>query len=378
MSQPLEHSVAAVRITLIATAAVFLSSCQPRNAGFSGFPPAEVSVVAVVPRDVPETFEFPGEVAPYRRIEVRSRVEGVIEQRPFTEGAIVKPGDLLYRLDKVKYEAALRSARARLENAKQSLDRVVPLLAQQVVAQQDVDNARAEHDAAQAAYDQAKKDLDDTDVRARIEGRVGRTLLEVGARVTGPSDLLTTIDRLDSVYVIFEPSSQQLLQWRENPAWRSLIEPRSRLVVQVVLPDGTLLPRIGRLDFVAPSLDAATGTQEFRAVFQNADRLLMPGQFARVRLLGFTRERAIAVPERAVQTGLGRQFVYVVGNGDTVQTRDVQTGPWAGNQWIIDRGLEPGDRVIVDGIQKIAPGRPAKPVPLGDSTAAQGRPEASR
>ncbi|TMQ47983.1 MAG: efflux RND transporter periplasmic adaptor subunit, partial [Candidatus Eisenbacteria bacterium] len=229
VSQPLEHSVAAVRITLIATAAVFLSSCQPRNAGFSGFPPAEVSVVAVVPRDVPETFEFPGEVAPYRRIEVRSRVEGVIEQRPFTEGAIVKPGDLLYRLDKVKYEAALRSARARLENSKQSLDRVVPLLAQQVVAQQDVDNARAEHDAAQAAYDQAKKDLDDTDVRARIEGRVGRTLLEVGARVTGPSDLLTTIDRLDSVYVIFEPSSQQLLQWREKPAWRSLIEPRSRL-----------------------------------------------------------------------------------------------------------------------------------------------------
>jgi len=371
VSHPPGRTVVCVRlIAFLATTALLLPACQPRKAGFGGFPPAEVAVITVAPRAVPETFEFPGEVEPFRRVEVRSRVEGVIEERPFTEGAIVRPGQLLYRLDKVRYEAAMRSAQARLGNTKQNLDRVVPLLAQQVVAQQDVDNARAEYEAAQAAFDQAKKDLDDTDVKAEIEGRVGRTLLDVGARVTGPSDLLTTIDRLDPVYVTFQPSSQQLLQWRENPAWRSLIEPGSALVVQVVLPDGTALPRIGRLDFVAPSLDAATGTQEFRAVFDNPDRLLMPGQFVRVRLSGFTREAAIAVPVRAVQTGLGRQFVYVVGNGDTVQTRDVHAGPWTGDQWIIERGLQAGDVVIVDGIQKIAPGRPAKPVPLADSTAA--------
>ena len=334
--------------------------------------------MTVAPHAVPETFEFPGEVVPYRRVEVRSRVQGVILKRAFTEGAIVKPGQLLYRLDKVLYQAALHSAQARLDNAKQILDRVEPLLAQQVVAQQDVDNARAQYEAARATYDQAKKDLDDTDIHAEIEGRVGRTLLDVGARVTGSSDLLTTIDRLDPVYVTFQPSAQQLLEWHEVPSWRSLILPRSPLVVQVVLPDGSVLPRTGRLDFVAPSLDPTTGTQEFRAVFDNPDRLLMPGQFVRVRLLGFTRDRAIAVPERAVQTGLGRQFVYVVGKGDTVQTRDVQTGPWAGNQWIIERGLEPGDRVVVDGIQKIMPGRPARPVALGDSAAAPARARASR
>jgi len=373
VSQQPGRSARSVRVAaLVAVTVLLAAGCKRGNAGFGGFPPPEVSVVTVTPQPVPETFEFPGEVAPFRRVEVRSRVEGIIQERPFTEGAMVKPGELLYRLDKVRYEAAFRSAQARLQNAKQTFERVEPLLAQHAVAQQDVDNARAEYAAAQGAFDQAKKDLDDTDVKAEIEGRVGRTNMEVGARVTGSSDLLTTIDRLDPVYVTFQPSSQQLLEWRENPRWRSLIEPGSRLVVQVVLPDGRVLPRTGRLDFVAPSLNAATGTQEFRATFQNPDLLLMPGQFVRVRLVGFVRDGALAVPERAVQTGLGRQFAYVVGPGDTVQTRDVQTGPWAGDRWIIDRGLRPGDRVIVDGIQKVAPGRPVKPVPLAEGAAAGG------
>jgi membrane fusion protein (multidrug efflux system) len=329
------------------------------------FPPAMVSVVTVQPETVPETYEFPGQVEAYRRVEVRSRVDGIIEERPFTEGALVHPGDLLYRLDRVRYEAAFRSAQARFQNAQQTLQRLEPLVAQRAVAQQEVDNARSEFQAAQAAMDAAKKDLDDTEIRAGIEGRVGRTLLEVGARVTGPNDLLTTIDRLDPIYVTFQPSSQQLLNWQVDPRSRALIQAGSRLVVQVVLPDGSALPRTGRLDFVAPALDASTGTQEFRAVFANPDRLLVPGQTVRVRLVGFAREKAFAVPERAVQTSLGRQFVYVVGPGDTAQARDVVTGPWSGDRWIIMQGLQPGDRVIVDGVQKVGPGRPVIATPLG-------------
>jgi membrane fusion protein (multidrug efflux system) len=356
-------------VAAIAAATMLVTGCAKRDAA-RGFPLSEVAVVTVAPRTVQESFEFPGQVEPYRRVEVRARVEGIIEARPFTEGAMVRPGQLLYQLDKVRYEAAYRAAQARFQNARQTYERLEPLLAQRAVAQQDVDNARTELTAAQAALDQAKKDFDDTDVRAEIAGRVGRTNLEVGARVTGPADLLTTIDRLDPVYVTFQPSSQQLLEWRENPRWRDLIVPGSRLTVQVVLPDGSVLPRTGRLDFVAPSLDAATGTQEFRATFQNADRLLMPGQFVRVRLAGFAQDSAIAVPQRAVQTGLGRQFVYVVGAGDTVHVRDVETGRWTGDQWIIDRGLAAGDRVIVDGFQKVGPGLPVKPVPLADSAAA--------
>jgi membrane fusion protein (multidrug efflux system) len=306
-------------------------------------------------------------------VEVRARVEGVIQERPFTEGTVVQAAQLLYRLDRVRYDAAYHSVLARFENAKRTLDRIEPLLAQHAIAQQEVDNARSEYEASQAALQQAKKDLDDTDVRAEMDGRVGRTLLDVGARVTGPADLLTTIDRLDPVYVTFRPSSEQLIAWHQDPRARALIKQGSPLAVQIVLPGGSALARVGRLDFVAPALDAGTGTQEFRAVFENADRLFMPGQFVRVRLAGFARDSALAVPLRAVQSGLGRQFVYVVGAGDTAVVRDVHPGPWSAGLWIIDKGLQPGDRVIVDGTQKVMPGRPVRPVPLADSSAGLGR-----
>lgn len=297
-------------------------------------------------------------------------MDGIIQERPFTEGQLVKQGQILYQLDPVKYEAAFHSAEARFQNAKLRLERLEPLVEKHAVAQQDVDNARSEYEATQAALAQAKKDFDDTVVRAEMAGRVGRTELEVGARVTGPANLLTTIDRLDPVYVVFRPSSEQLLAWNSDPAARSLVRPGSGLSVEVVLPDGSTLPRKGRLDFVAPSLDPSSGTQEFRATFANGDRMLLPGQFARVRLTGFARGDALAVPVRAVQTALGRQFVYVVGAGDTVKARDVQTGPWSGSLWIIDQGLSAGDRVIVDGVQKVMPGRTARPVALGDSAGA--------
>jgi membrane fusion protein (multidrug efflux system) len=333
-------------------------------------PPAEVAVVKVEPSRVPTTFDFTGEVQPYRRVEVRARIDGVIESRPFTEGATVKAGQVLYRIDPIRPQAAYRSALARTQNAKRTLERLEPLLAQNAVAQQDVDNARAELEQAEGDLAEAKKNLEDAVVRAEISGRVGRTNLEVGARVTGPSDLLTTIDVLDPIYVSFRPSAQQLLQWQQSADSRKLIQPGSPLKVTVTLPDGSRLPVTGKLDFVAPSLDAATGTQEFRALFRNPDRLLRPGQFVQVRLEGFARDSALALPQRAIQQALGRQFVYVVGRGDTVAARDVQPGPWSGNLWIIDKGLNPGDLVVVDGTQKAAPGRPVRPVPLKDSTAA--------
>ncbi len=349
---------------LAAAALLTLSLACGRPAVRGAPPPPEVAVVAVEPQSVPVQYEFSAQVVPYRRVEVRARVDGIIQMRPFAEGMLVKAGHVLYRLDPIKYQAAYQSAQARFQNAKLRLERFEPLLAQHAVAQQDVDNARSEYEGAQAALAQAKKDFDDTVVRAEIAGRVGRTNLEVGARVTGPADLLTTIDRLDPVYVTFRPSTQQLLEWKSDPGSNALIQPGSKLVVQGILPDGSVLPRTGRLDFVAPSLDAATGTQEFRAVFANPDRLLVPGQFVRARLLGFTKERALAVPVRAVQTALGRQFVYVVGAGDTVAARDIQPGPWSENRWIIEKGLVAGDRVIVDGVQKVVPGRTVRPVPL--------------
>ena len=242
------------------------------------------------------------------------------------------------------------------------MGRLEPLLERNAVAQQDVDNARTEVEAAEAAYDDARKNREDAVVRAEINGRVGRTRLEVGARVTGPADLLTTVEQIDPVYVSFHPSGQDQLSWRRRiPRAGSWSRPGSPLVVRVVLPDGSELPRTGKLDYVSPSVDPATGTQELRASFSNADRALVPGQFVRVRLQGFERDSALAVPRRAVQQSLDQQFVLVVGKGDTVAARDIETGTWSGDWWIIERGLKPGERVVVEGVQKAQPGQAGPP-----------------
>lgn len=333
-------------------------------------PPTEVSVVTVAPETVPEEFELVGTVAAYRRVEVRSPVSGIITARPFTEGAAVQPGDVLYQIDKTIYAAAYQSAAATLENAKRTVNRLKPLLADHAVAQKDVDDAETAVLQAQAAYDQARKNLDDTTVRAEIAGRVGKANLELGARVSGSSDLLTTIDQVDPVYVSFRPSSQQLLAWRADPATAQLLRRGSKLGIHVTLPDGSVLPRTGTLDYIDPVLEQGTGTQEFRARFANGDRQLVPGQFVRVRLSGIAQRDAIAIPQRAVQQQMGRRLVYLAGPGDTVQVRDIVVGPWTGDRWIIDSGLVAGDRVIVDGFQKTGPGAVVKPVAWGEPKAA--------
>jgi membrane fusion protein (multidrug efflux system) len=365
-------------VTQVAAAALVLVGACKKHAAPPAPPPPEVAVAEVRPQRLPTSFEFTGEVHPYRRVEVRARVEGVIEARPFTEGSVVKPGQILYRLDRVRPEAAYQSTLARANNAKRTLERLQPLVKENAVAQQEVDNAQAEMEGAQGDLAQAKKNLDDVIVRAEIEGRVGHTNLDVGARVTGPSDPLTTIDVLDPVYVSFRPSAQQLLVWKQDSTAKKLIQRGSALAVEVTLPDGSRFPRTGKLDFVAPSLDAGTGTQEFRALFRNPDYLLVPGQFVRVRLTGFTRDSALAIPQRAILQALGRQFVYVVGKGDTVATRDVQPGPWSGTLWIIDKGLNPGERVVVDGVQKVAPGHTVRAVAWVDSASVSTPEETAR
>jgi membrane fusion protein (multidrug efflux system) len=197
------HILVALALPALGT---LVSCSKTPAAGGGGPPPAEVSVVTVAPHSVPVTYEFAAQVVPYRRVEVRPRVDGIIVERPFTEGALVQQGQVLYKIDPVKFEASYRSAQARFDAAKSRMDRLTPLLERHAVAQQDVDNTRAEFEAAQAAVAQTKKDFDETQVKAEIDGRVGRTEMEVGARVTGPANLLTTIDRIDPVYVTFRPS----------------------------------------------------------------------------------------------------------------------------------------------------------------------------
>lgn len=344
-------------------------------------PPPEVNVVEVTPERVDEEYEFVGNVEASRSVQVRPQVEGVIVARPYNEGQSVQPGDVLFRLDPTQYEADYRRARAqvadaeaRLLNANQNLERLTPLLRENAISRQEYDAAVAQQRSAEAAVenargavDWARKNLDESTVKAELAGRAGRALLEVGARVRGPEDVLTTIDVLNPVYVTFRPSAQQLLAWRRDPVSSRALVPGGSARVQAVLPDGSIAPATGRLDFIEPVLDPATGTQEFRAEFSNRERLLLPGQFVRVKLLGLVRESAILVPQRAVVQAMGRQSVFVVGKGDTVQVRDVTASSWSGNRWVIERGLVSGDRVIVDGIQKIGPGAVVKPVPAAAS-----------
>ncbi len=350
-----------------ATAAVAVGGCS--KPAPQAPPPTEVSIETARPMTVSENYEFVGSVQAYRTVDVRTPVAGIIEARPIREGAVVQRGDVLFQIDRTVYAAAFRRAEARLLNATRNLERLRPLLADRAVAQRDVDDAENEAAAARAEYDEAKKNLDDTTVRAEIAGRVGKAQLELGARVTGSADLLTTIDRLDLVYVSFRPSSQQLLAWRSSPQAPRLLRPGSALKVAVTLPDGSTLPRTGTLDYVDPVLEPQTGTQEFRATFANPDRLLIPGQFVRVRLVGFERDSAITVPQRAVQQQLGRRLVYVVGAGDTVKARDIEVGNWTGDRWVVERGLVAGDRVVVDGFQKTGPGAVVRPVEASTAAA---------
>ena len=236
------YAVRLIGLAISASAVLGLMEGCKKNGPPPTPPPPEVAVVQVQPERLPTTFEFTGEVLPYRRVEIRGRIDGIIEARPFTEGSVVKPGQVLYRLEQIRPEAAYQAALARAENAKRTLDRLEPLIKENAVAQQDVDNARAEERAAQSDLAEARKNLQDAVIRAPIEGRVSRTNFEVGGRVTGTDDLLTTIDVLDPVYVTFRPSSQQLLAWKHDPEARKLIQPGSPLTVEVTLPDGGRLP----------------------------------------------------------------------------------------------------------------------------------------
>jgi membrane fusion protein (multidrug efflux system) len=235
------------------------------------------------------------------------------------------------------------------------------------VAQKDVDDARtaveqarAEVQDAQAAVAAAKKSYEDTFVRAEISGRAGRALMVLGALVSGPTDLLTTVEQVDPIYVFFSPSDQEVLRWRRDIAAKRLIVPPGVLDVQATLADGSVFASTGKLNFIDLALQPSTGALQLRAEFPNPQHTLLPGQFMRVHLLGLQRSEAILVPQRAVQQGLNGPFVYLLGEGDKVAARDVVASEWAGSQWLIESGLKAGDRVIVDGTQRVAPGRPVR------------------
>jgi membrane fusion protein, multidrug efflux system len=377
----------AVRAAVLGIACLAaLPGCR-KKAAPGAPPPPEVSVLTVQRQTIPALFEWVAEAASSKSVQVRSQVSGVIVERPYVEGTDVPKGKVLYRIDPRTYQANYESAKARLAetqaqfaNAERTLNRLEPLLAERAVAQQDVDNAQAAYDQsragvldARAAVDAAKKNYDDTFVRSEITGRAGRAIMEVGALTSGSADQLTTVDQVDPIYVYFNPSDQFVLQWRRDVAAKRLILPKGVLDVQATLADGSIFGQTGKLNFVGVTLQPNTSALQLRAEFPNPQHTLLPGQFVRVRILGLKRNDAILVPQRAVQQGLNGPFLYVLTDSNKVSARPVSATDWQGTQWIIEEGLRPGDKIIVDGTQKIRPEAPVRPVaydPKSDTTLA--------
>ena len=350
-----------------------------RKAAPASRPPAEVAVVTVAAETIPWVYTFVAQAQASQTVEVRPLVSGTLLGRFFTEGTDVRKGAPLYQVDPAPYEAVYRSAvgdlerdRARVDQTERDLGRTKALYDGGAVSQRQLDDAqtafdqaKAERVSAQATVDQARVDLDRTRIVAEIPGRVGRTELQVGAQVAGSSSLLTTIDQLDPIFVNIPVSDNERLRFLDDLETGRLIPPPNQdWRVQLVLADSNVFPDEGRINFQGLRVDRETGTTQLRAQFRNPARRLLPNQFVRARILGATRKDVLLVPQRAVQQGLQGPYVYLVGQGDTVTAQNVKAAAWDGGRWLIESGLKPGDRVVVDGVQKVVAGRPVRPVPL--------------
>ncbi len=355
--------------------------CQQEAGAPPPQPVAQVEVITVTPQTVSDEPEFIGQTESSRPVEIRSQVTGLVKERFFQEGRDVKKGDKLYEIDPVPFRAAALSARAkvsqaqaRLVQAKQNLARVQPLLKEQAVAQKDVDDAVAEELAAKAALEGAKADLvkaefdlSNTKIVAPIDGLIERTRVYEGRLVAAQTDLLTIVHQVDPIYVIASAPESWLLQRQRDLLEKRLERPDLyQLRGVIIFADGSTYPYEGKLDFADVSLRTETGSRQGRFVFTNPDRRVLPGQFVKVRVLGYVRPNAILIPQRAVQQGPKGPVVFVVGDDEKVATREVQAAEWRGSQWLIEKGLQGGERVVVEGFPRIAPGAPVKAVPAAN------------
>lgn len=363
-----------------------LPGCKKEAAPTQSQSAPEVGVLTATAQTVPDEPEFIGQAEASRIIEIRSQVTGIIKERFFSEGRDVKKGDHLYRIDPVPFQAAYLSAKARvsqaearLVQAKQNLDRVKPLLAEQAVSQKDVDDAVAEGLAAKAALEgakadvvKAKFDLDNTLIVAPADGLIERTRYYEGRLVTAQSDLLTIIHQVDPMYVIVSAPESFLLKRRRDIIAKRIQHPGIyELKGVITFVDGTTYAPEGALDFADVGLKTETGSRQARVVFPNPDRVLLPGQFVKVRFKGTLKPDVILVPQRAVQQGPKGSIVFVVGEGDKAEIRPVKATSWEGSQWMIEEGLRPGERVVVDGFHKITPGAPVKAMPVTEAAPAE-------
>ncbi|MDN3515984.1 efflux RND transporter periplasmic adaptor subunit [Aquisalimonas lutea] len=368
----------AARGAVLVVVAAALAACgseqgsggQGGPAGPGGGGPAPVTVITAEAGSVDVEQQYAGRVRGSREVEVRNRVEGVLEERLYREGQIVEQGEAMFRIDSEPFEVAVRAAEAELATvqadlaqARREWERTSRLYERNAVSERERDQARsalelarAQVAVAEARVEQAQLDLDYTEVKAPVSGvtsleaRPEGSLLEQGA-------LLSTIVQQDPVHVRFAlPESDAAIQRTAREAMRDGGDGDHKREARVILPDGSEYERTGVIDFTASTIDSSTGTVLARAVFDNPDDVLIPGQFVRVRVLLRTLDDVIVVPEKAVGSGPEGPQVYLVGDDSTARSRPVELGPVTPEGQVILDGLEPGDRVVVNGLAGLRDG----------------------
>ncbi len=337
-------------------------------------PPPEVEVMTIGRSSATLTQDLPGRLQAWRTAQVRARVEGIVEKRMFTEGADVKAGATLFRIDDRTYRAAREAAAADVEAARLVVERYQPLLEIKAVSQQEFDAAKAKLKQTQAQLARAELDLENTLVPAPISGRIGRALVTEGALVgRGEATPLATIEQIDPIYVNFTQPGADLLRLRAAIAAGTL-ERNASARIELVLEDGSRYPHAGRILFADQTVDPSTGAVSLRAEVPNPKRELLPGMFVRLRFPQAVMNDALRVPQRAVQAGPQGQFVMIVTADGKVAPVPIKTSGMAGTDFIVGEGLNGGERVIVNGLQKARPGTSVKPVTVDGGQKTEVRP----
>jgi membrane fusion protein (multidrug efflux system) len=343
----------------------------------------------VVKKDVPVAFEYVAQTQSSHLVNINARVSGFLDRRMYTEGSVVKKGEILFQMDAKPFQVQLDQARAALakqeaalETARLNLERTKPLVEQKALSQKDLDDATGRYQSDSAAVEQskaqvetAKLNLSYTTITSPITGISSSALQTDGTYISPENSLLTTVAVLSPMWVNFSISENEMQKYREQAAKGLLRAPAGRkYTVEVVLVDGSAYPFKGQLTFAEPSYNAQTGTFLIRASVDNPDGALRPNQYVRVRLKGAVRPKAILVPQRAVQQGSRGHFVWVVDKENKVEQRPVTVGNWYGDDWFISEGLRTGDKVVVDGGLTLRPGMlvSAKPYDSGPASGESG------
>ena len=341
--------------------------------------PPQAGYVTLKSQAVPLQLELAGRTTAFETSEVRPQVSGIIQERLFTEGATVHAGDVLYRIDPRLYQVALSQAKADLNSgvatqnaARVRADRLAELAKSGVISRQDLLDAQATADAATAATERARAalagaeiNLKFTEVSAPITGRIGRSVVTTGALVSaGQASPLTTIQRLDPIFVDIQQSSAALLSFRRQIAGGGLA--RASTEVNLMLEDGSRYPHAGVLQFAESVVDMTTGTVTVRARFPNTEGLLLPGMYVRAAFSPVQAREAILAPQQGIsRDAKGNATALVIGADSKAELRTVITERTVGDQWLVSKGLREGDRLIIEGLGRIQPGQVVQPMPAG-------------